>query len=316
MKGLYNSNERPVMLKISVATKAPENIRVKVLDGTKANTVYMNRTHIVKPGKPSSFLVRMPISPITSEIIVYNDRNGDMKKGQDPSFTVADIAALALPRKIEGLQSMKPNVMDFVQLAEWFSKRAGFLSAATATSPKSSYFSKTGNFRIDFYNEIKDESGKVLRTPARISITRGVIEVSAKHFRKYTVPQRLAILFHEYSHFYENADAHDEIEADLNGLLIYLGLGYPRIEAKNVFLDVFNKSPSDLNRKRDEVLEKFIDQFDSLDFTGKTFLNANGQGQITTPQYKIFGMKPIIAVPVIATSLWLLYKHLSKAKAA
>ena len=306
------------MLKLSVATSQPENMRVKVYDGTKANTYYMNRSHIVKPGKPSSFYIRMPLSPDVSEIRIYNDKHGDLPKGKDPSFKLVDAAAMTLPRKIEGLQGMKPDVMDFVQLAEWFSKRAGWLSAATKDSPKSSYFSKTGNFRIDFYNELKDENGKVLRTPARISITRGVIEVSAKHFRRYTVPQRLAILFHEYSHFYENKDAHDEIEADLNGLLIYLGLGYPRIEAKNVFLDVFNKSPSDLNRKRDEILEKFIDQFDSVNFDGTGSAPSAPNSSNNKPSGKIFGMRPIIGIPVMIGAIygaWKLFEFLNKPKA-
>jgi hypothetical protein len=34
----------------------------------------------------------------------------------------------------------------------------------------------------------------------------------------------MAILLHEYSHFYVNQDINNESEADLNGLLIYLGL--------------------------------------------------------------------------------------------
>ncbi len=267
----YNSNEKPVMLKISVATKAPEKIRVKVYDPNYKNTFYTDRYHIVKPSKSdANFYVRMPISPATCAIEVFNEKFGPLPLGKDPTFQVKQITPMKLPRKIEGLAFMKGDVGEAIEFYEKFSTQAGWCSASVPAigknqaSPKSSYFSKSGKFRIDFYEIIRDENGKPLKTPARISITRGVIEVSAYHFRKYTVPQRMAILCHEYSHFYENSDMHDEIEADLNGLIIYLGLGFPRIEARQVFLEVFKGSPSDLNRKRDEILEKFIDQFDNI----------------------------------------------------
>ena len=48
---------------------------------------------------------------------------------------------------------------------------------------------------------------------------------------------RMAILLHEFSHFYLNDRMEDETEADLNGLLIYLALGYPRIEAYQSFFN-------------------------------------------------------------------------------
>jgi hypothetical protein len=55
---------------------------------------------------------------------------------------------------------------------------------------------------------------------------------------------------------------HDETEADLNGLLIYLGLGYPRIEACEAFLEVFEQYPSEENGKRYKKIENFINNFE------------------------------------------------------
>jgi hypothetical protein len=72
---------------------------------------------------------------------------------------------------------------------------------------------------------------------------------------------RMAILLHEFSHFYLNENIDDETEADLNGLLIYLGLGYPRIEGYQAFLDVFVDNPSQENKERYEMINK-------VDFTG------------------------------------------------
>ena len=100
-----------------------------------------------------------------------------------------------------------------------------------------------------------------LRTPARISKSNGRIQVSKKQFDKYTVPMRMAILLHEFAHFYLNENIDDETEADLNGLLIYLGLGYPRIEGYEAFLQVFEGSPTQENKKRYDVIHKIYSRF-------------------------------------------------------
>jgi len=68
----------------------------------------------------------------------------------------------------------------------------------------------------------------------------------------------MAILLHEYSHFYVNKVPRSEIEADINGLGIYLKLGYPSIDIFNVFLKVFKVSPSMENKDRFQTLEKFV----------------------------------------------------------
>jgi hypothetical protein len=86
---------------------------------------------------------------------------------------------------------------------------------------------------------------------------------SGKQFLDFTVPNRKAILLHEFSHVYLNDNVDDEVEADLNGLLIYLGLGYPRIEAFEVFAKTFLNAPSDLNQMRYEKIKNFIDNFEN-----------------------------------------------------
>ena len=49
---------------------------------------------------------------------------------------------------------------------------------------------------------VLSSSGSYLPTPARISQLNGKMEVSYMQFLEYTVPMRMAILLHEYSHFY------------------------------------------------------------------------------------------------------------------
>jgi hypothetical protein len=106
----------------------------------------------------------------------------------------------------------------------------------------------------------------VLTTPARISNQTGRMEISQKAFRDMSIPMRMAILCHEFSHFYLNEVQHDEIEADLNALTMYLGMGYPVIEAHKAFLETFYKSPSDVNKERYVYLKTFIDNFDKLKY--------------------------------------------------
>jgi hypothetical protein len=96
-----------------------------------------------------------------------------------------------------------------------------------------------------------------------------LIEVSKDAFSKFTIPMRLAILFHEFSHYYLNEQINDEMEADLNGLLIYLSLGYPRIEAYQAFLETFQGTPTKLNKSRYELINKFINDFDKMNMVIK-----------------------------------------------
>ena len=123
--------------------------------------------------------------------------------------------------------------------------------------------SNNGRYRIDYFDAIRNANGVVLKTPARISQVNGRIEVSAEQFRAMTIPMRMAILLHEFSHIYLNDNVDDEVEADLNGLLIYLGLGYPRIEAFEVFAKTFMNNPTDENGMRFDRIKNFIDNFET-----------------------------------------------------
>ena len=124
------------------------------------------------------------------------------------------------------------------------------------------YKSNNGKFRIDYFDTIRSyATGNTIKTPARISQRNGRIEVSAEQFRTFTIPMRMAILLHEYSHYYLNKNPRNETEADLNGLNIYLKLGYPNIDIYNVFLNVFKLSPSMENKKRFDKLDKFVKNF-------------------------------------------------------
>jgi hypothetical protein len=245
-------NEKPTKLKIVIRTFQKEKIWIKVRDANRKNTFYTKRYAFINGVE--EFFVLMPQSPMEALVIVYNDENGKLRNDKSFQFNVQ-----ALP--YDDLKPFKfsKKTTAFIKFAQEFSDESGYLSSSEKGD---TYKSNNGRFRIDYFDVIRNQrSRKVVSTPARISQINGRIEVSAKQFRKYTIPMRMAILLHEYSHYYLNKTPSSEIQADLNGLNIYLKLGYPKIDIYNVFLNVFKRSPSIQNKKRYIKLDKFVKTF-------------------------------------------------------
>lgn len=248
MRKRIELDEKPTKLKITLETFSKEKLWIKVKDANRKNTYYTKRYAFVQGVE--EFFVLMPQAPMDAIVIVYNDNNGRMRK--DESFNVK---VEALPLDL-GKPKFSKKTLSFIKFAQEFSDESGYLSA----SPKGdTYKSNNGRFRIDYFDQIRSyRTRKVVKTPARISQVNGKIEVSAEQFRKYTIPMRMAILLHEYSHYYLNTNPSDESQADLNGLNIYLKLKYPKIDIYNVFLNVFKRSPSVQNKKRFQKLDSFV----------------------------------------------------------
>jgi hypothetical protein len=239
-------------LLIKVHTFKPETIRLKVTDADQPNTAFTDRYKTVDG--ESIFFVRMPVSPANALISVYNEANGNLQVGADNTIIVDSITKEPLDKKLDVIDFANPLVRSFVNFATRFSYNAGSL-------PSGTYLSDDKKFVIKYLPIIED-NGQEQTTPARIDIDYGTIEISKKFFLDFTVPSRMAILLHEFSHVYLNENVDDEVEADLNGLLIYLGLGYPRIEAFEVFAKTFLTVPSDGNRMRYDKIKAFIDEFE------------------------------------------------------
>lgn len=266
MNLLFKTREKSLTLMIEVATDSPQKIQIIVKDINKPDTKYTDRYSTVDGTQ--KFYVRMPLSPYESLVSVYNKSNGNTKQGSDNSFKVIRVDARPLERKMDCVDWSNPKIRDFVGFAQQFSNNAGILSAGKYPNG-STYISDEGNFRIDYFDDIRSKTGQVIATPARISQTKGIIQVSKQHFQQFTVPMRMAILLHEFSHFYLNERIEDETEADLNGLLIYLALGYPRIEAYQSFLTTFKDTPTPQNKERYEILHQFITNFERNKFCTK-----------------------------------------------
>jgi len=253
-------NKKPVTLAVTILVASPTKIYIRAYDTDFPKTMYTDRFGNVK--NEETFYIRMPISP--EKIVVEISKNPYFDKMGDGGFKVLDVKPLPLKKKLGAFNSASPVVKNFVAFAQEFSKRASYISAKGSI-----YTSNDGQFQIDYLDEIRDENGMALNTPARINKSTAVIQVSKSKFDKYTVPMRMAILLHEFSHYYLNGNIANETEADLNALLIYLGLGYPRIDAYNEFTKVFETSNNDENIKRMKIIDEFIRNFERkyLDMT-------------------------------------------------
>jgi hypothetical protein len=244
-------NEKPTKLKIVLQTPYKEKLWIKVADADRPKTYYTIRYGFVN--NKTEFVVLMPQSPIRAIVTIFNDSNGNIP--QDTSFELLELKAIpyVLPKP-----KFSKKTESFVKFAQEFSDECGYLSASKRGDI---YTSNNGKFRIDYLDAIRNQRGITIHTPARISQLNGRIEVSAEQFREFTIPMRMAILCHEYSHYYVNKNPSNEVEADLNGLSIYLKLGYPKIDIYNVFLNVFKKSPSMQNKERFDKLNAFVKNY-------------------------------------------------------
>ena len=112
-----------------------------------------------------------------------------------------------------------------------------------------------------------------MKTPARIGHKSGRIEVSKVAFDKYTIPMRMAILLHEFSHVFKNPKTNleisNEVGADINALYIYLGLGFSKIDAITVYANVFLKAQTKGNVERMRKIMDYINKFEQEDFAYK-----------------------------------------------
>jgi hypothetical protein len=251
LKYAIPTKNKKLTLTVSVLTKSPQKIQIATVDKEKPYTVYTTRAGWVN-GK-RKFEVPLPETPENLTIHVFNEKNG-WKIKNDPTFKVEKFG-------IDPLKTwqiwMTPDQKEFLEFAQQFSENAGIL----ATNPNQTYKSRTGKYQILYTDDIRNDAGKVLSTPARISNKTAIIEISKNAFIKYSVQMRMIILLHEFSHFYVNKIKKNEAQADLNALYFFLGSGYSPIEAHRAFLSVFDNADSAQNEMRYQLIKKYIIDF-------------------------------------------------------
>jgi len=251
------SNNRKFSLYITIKCAKAKKFRIWAEEFQKRNSKYADREIVVEGER--TIHVNFPVSPQALFIGVLNSENPD-----DKDFSV-DLQEQDLITYNVWLDS---ETRDFLSLAVPFSQVSGFSSA---TEQGRVYTTEDKEFTIKYFDVIRDQkSGQPMSTPARIGHKSGIIETAKVKFDKYTIPMRLVILLHEFSHKYKNPkiglDIRDETGADINALYIYLGLGFSKIDAICVFANVFLKAQTKGNIERMRKIMDYIQKFENQEF--------------------------------------------------
>ena len=235
------TNSIPSCLKLRIKLKEPCKLRVVAINPVISSAIYYDREFTAE--LDNKLEIRLPQSSKSLDVIVL------CQKG-DSNIKSVSIKKVGL-RQFPVCYKTK-TVREFIPFAQSIADKLSTLSVGD-------YKSKDGTFHIQVMDNISGTG-----TPARIHNDLGFIQISKDKMGKNTVPMNMAILLHEYSHFYENVIQKDEIEADLNGLRIYLGLGYPILELHKSFTEVFGYADNEMNRERYDYIFAYVSKFNKL----------------------------------------------------
>lgn len=251
MKYQIGLGYQPCTLIVPVRSLTSFVLRLKVSDAAQANTYLTNRFAMLPAMSDEVFYVQMPMAPKNAIVEMY-DETDPAANSFDVEYTRKKMKKAPLRRHAFTANS---EVDRYVKLAQKFCYNAGVLAA------NRDYHDTVTNwtFTIRYLPILLEEdTGAESTTPARVNKFTHVQEISKRKYLDYTVPERLVIALHEYAHLNLNADAYNELEADLNALGIYLGLGYPRFEALDIFNSTFYNAPTPENLERYQHIEQYI----------------------------------------------------------
>ena len=241
---------QPTTLVIPIETASEHRIGIRVKSTEHRNTLYVDRYKTIMGRE--EIQVGMPIAPEKVIVEVYNQPMNMI--AMNGGYRVGKIIQKPLQDMPQCINYSNPKITSAIPFFTQFCAVSGYSDAGGMF-----YYDKTFEYGIKYLDSIPEAP----ETPARIHADKGFIEVSAEYFRNYTIPMRMAVMLHEFAHYWLNRDIDSEIEADLNGLALYLSLGYPRISAFNSFTRVFMNAPTRQNKERMEIIKTFIANFDA-----------------------------------------------------
>ncbi len=255
MQLLFSPNRKSTVLVLTIQCDRQQEIMVSVSDPVKPYTDYFKSSGYINGER--KFFVRLPLTPEKALLKIYNVLNGNLPYGVDKTFKLVSVKQEPLQQDLNVFDSRNEVLTDFLKFFISFSEKAGYLSTSNEL-----YHSLDGMFSIRYLDVIRDSYGNPINSSARVNATTGIMDFAKYYFKFYTIPERILIGTHEFSHFYVNQDARNEFEADRNGLMIYLGLGFPRKEALQGWLKVFGRAKTDQNARRYKMIEDFVRDFD------------------------------------------------------
>lgn len=257
MKIAWKSNEQNnASIPLAIECEGSKKFRIFAHDYNHNYSYYVDRWVIVD-GKKDDIFLSFPTTPLGMVLGVTDLNNASANNfkaefGKPESLRRYDIWS-------------PPDVLKFASLAQRFSEQCGY-----NVPPKSGTLYSEDEFNIKYVPIIVDGKGAPINTPARVGHRTGLIEVAANSFMRYTVPMRVMILLHEFSHKYRNPvygfDINNEFGADIFGLYIFLGLGYSKIDAICVFNKVFLTAQTPQNTARSKNINEYIARYEAGEF--------------------------------------------------
>lgn len=260
MHKIYETNNKPTCLNFTITCKGSKRFRIWAEELDKKNCKYADREINVDGSRTIYFNL-----PVTPAKLFIGCKNVSNVNDTDFQVTIFETPCQSYEIFLDG------EAKEFLDFATKFAQGCGTIEP----SPNGTYFKpKNSNFCIKYFPVIKDyQSGRLIGTPARIGHNSGIIEVAKVKFDRYTIPMRIVILLHEFSHKFRNPkiglSISNEVGADINALYIYLGTGWSKIDAICVFGKVFLKAQSNENIKRIRKLQDYIERFEQQEYAKK-----------------------------------------------
>lgn len=243
------TNNVPLMLDCIIYSPVRRAIRMGVRDYNTKGIIFTRRITTFVGNRNFKFM--LPISPEVAELVIIDD-----KTGKDNVASLVSCQKSMLPIQVKSINNTNPLIADFIAFGMDFCRKAGYLMEG--------YYDSHKGIRIKYMRKLlRQINGKIVesKSPARIDSETGEIQINKTYFDTYTVSGRFAVLCHEFSHFYLNKNARDEMEADYNCAMIYLGLGFPRVDLLTVWSQIYDNADTDQNRARYQKFVQYVNNF-------------------------------------------------------
>ncbi len=242
-----STGNEPCIIKVSVKSKSGlVTLRLIAFDSYQTETVFTDRIKDIKSS--FDFYIRLPQSASVTDVIVY-DIDTD-----NETFVITEVSKMPFEKVISPLFDLSFSQKEFLKFSQQFAYNAVVLK-------NGQYESDGGRFKIQYYDNLYNEDGSAAMTSFRISIDSGTIQASRHYVRNYTLPVIFFLLWHEYSHVYMNKEVDNELEADLNAIEVYLGLGYPYVDLLTALAVTFDSNRTQENESRWKYCKDYIDNY-------------------------------------------------------
>lgn len=256
---------RSCTLKVPIVASEPTDVYVLIRSLEVPTAILIRRVESYMPGDTTPMYLNMPLTGSNIVVEIFEDL--DNPDAIPTRFTVGTLRVMGLKTYMNVVKTSDKNSDPFIE--EWIKFRGQFAFNAgwlPLNKDGEVYKSDTGKYKICYVDVILDENGNEDITPMQVSKYTEIISVARKRLIEWnlTVPALSGILDHEYSHAKRNINKGSEKEADLNGLTITLGTGYPRYDVIEGYYSVIYNVDSEENYERLHYIDDFANKFYEL----------------------------------------------------